>query len=154
VKNHVGVLTRIAGLFSRRGYNIESFTAGATENKDVTYITIQLMGDEEILEQIKNQLKKIVDVIKVTELKPGQSIQIESAFVKVKSNDNNRSNIMEIAQVFRANIIAMTHDHMILELTTDGEKINAFIELMEPYGVIEFIRSGTIGLQGDDKVLL
>lgn len=153
VENNSGVLSRIAGLFARRCYNIDSLTVGKTENQEISRMTITVIGDEQILEQIKKQLNKLIEVIKIVELIPGDSVSRELVFVKVKADNNTRSNIIEISNIFRAQIVDVAQNSLILQITGDGEKVKAFIEMIEPFGILEFIRSGATGLQRGDKVL-
>lgn len=153
VENNFGVLSRISGLFARRGYNIDSLTVGTTENAKFSRITITVTGDEQILTQIKKQLNKLIDVITVIELKPEESITRELVFIKVKADDTNRSQVVEIANLFRANIVDVARESLILEITGTRDKIDAFFNMIEPYGILEFIRSGDTGLQRGSKVL-
>lgn len=147
VENNFGVLSRIAGLFARRGYNIDSLTVGTTEDAKVSRITITVTGDEHILAQIKKQLNKLIDVIKVIELKPEDSIRRELVFIKVKANDETRSNIVEISNLFRANVVDVARESLVLEITGTRDKVDAFFNMIEPYGILEFVRSGDTGLQ-------
>jgi acetolactate synthase-1/3 small subunit len=153
VENNAGVLSRIAGLFARRCFNIDSLTVGTTEDEALSRMTIVVTGDDQTLEQIKKQLNKLVEVIKVVELMPKESIRRELVFIKVKADNATRSNVIEISNIFRANIVDVAKESLILELTGDGAKIEAFMELMEPYGVLEFIRSGATGLERGSSVL-
>lgn len=153
VENNFGVLSRIAGLFARRGYNIDSLTVGTTEDNKVSRITITVTGDEQILSQIIKQLNKLIDVIKVIELKPEDSIRRELVFIKVKANDETRTPIVEIANMFRANIVDVARESLIIEITGTRDKVDAFFNMVEPYGIIEFVRSGDTGLQrGKQKI--
>ncbi|MDO4287687.1 MAG: acetolactate synthase small subunit [Eubacterium sp.] len=151
VENNFGVLSRIAGLFARRGYNIDSLTVGTTEDAQVSRITITVTGDEEIVEQIKKQLNKLIDVIKVIELKSGESIRRELVFIKVKANDETRSNIVEISNLFRAKVVDVSRESLVLEITGTRDKVDAFFNMIEPYGILEFVRSGDTGLQRGHK---
>ena len=153
VENNSGVLSRISGLFARRCYNIDSLTVGKTENQEISRMTITVIGDEHILEQIKKQLNKLIEVIKIVELTPGDSVSRELVFVKVKADNNTRSNIIQISNIFRAQIVDVAHSSLILQITGDEEKVKAFIDMVEPFGILEFIRSGATGLQRGDKVL-
>lgn len=153
VENNFGVLSRISGLFARRGYNIDSLTVGTTENSEFSRITITVTGDEQILTQIKKQLNKLIDVITVIELKPENSITRELVFIKVKANDSNRTQIVEISNMFRANIVDVARESLVLELTGTRDKISAFFNMIEPYGILEFIRSGDTGLQRGADVI-
>jgi acetolactate synthase-1/3 small subunit len=153
VDNNPGVLSRISGLFSRRGYNIESITAGVTANPKYTRITIVTSGDEDILNQIEKQVAKLIDVRDVKVLPPSESVYRELALIKVKANAKNRQGVISIADIFRANIIDVSPDSLIIELTGDQDKINAFIGLLEGYEILELARTGIAGLcRGSDNV--
>jgi len=127
VENNFGVLSRISGLFARRGYNIDSLTVGTTENAKFSRITITVTGDEQILTQIKKQLNKLIDVITVIELKPEESITRELVFIKVKTDDVTRSQIVEIANMFRANIVDVARESLVIEITGTRYKIEGFL---------------------------
>jgi len=146
VENSSGVLSRIAGLFSRRAYNIESLTVGTTDDESISRMTITVFGDRNTLEQIKKQLNKLIEVIKIIELKPEKSVCRELMIIRVNSV-GIRSDIMEVANIFRANIIDVATDNLVLELTGDKSKIDAFLELVEPFGIQEIVRTGIAGLQ-------
>lgn len=146
VENSSGVLSRISGLFSRRAYNIDSLSVGTTEDRRFSRMTITVCGDEQIFEQIKKQLNKLIEVIKITELKPESSVCRELMMIRVNSN-GSRSNIMEIANIFRASIIDVASDSLVLELTGDRNKIDAFQNMLEPFGIIEVVRTGIAGLE-------
>jgi acetolactate synthase-1/3 small subunit len=147
VENKFGVLTRISALFARRGYNIDSLTVGMTEDEEISRITMVVTADEQTLEQIKKQLNKLINVIKVTELKKEGSIARELVFIKVKADGRTRSNIVEISNLFRAHVIDVSKESLILQITGTPSKIKAFKNMIEPYGIIEFVRSGITGLQ-------
>lgn len=153
VENNSGVLSRIAGLFARRGYNIDSLTVGPTEDAKVSRITIAVTGDEQILIQIKKQLNKLIDVIKVIELRQEDSIRRELVFIKVKAKDDTRSQIVEVANMFRANIVDVARESLIIEITGTRDKVDAFFNMVEPYGILEFVRSGDTGLQRGSQKL-
>lgn len=146
VDNTSGVLSRISGLFSRRGYNIESITAGVTADPRFTRITIVASGDDEILEQIEKQVAKLVDVRDVKELKPEESVYRELVLIKVRAAMEQRQGIIAIADSFRAKIIDFASESLMIELTGDQQKIDAFIGLMEDYGILELARTGIAGL--------
>ena len=147
VKNHPGVLSRIAGLFTRRGYNIVSIAAGTTENPKYTRITIVAEGDKKTLDQIVHQLNKQLDVIKVVVLERDKSIGRELALVKIEVKSGmERLEIMEIADVFRINIVDIGKKIITAEVTGPTEKINAFIELVSEFGIKEIVRTGKIAL--------
>ncbi|MCT4565693.1 MAG: acetolactate synthase small subunit [Maledivibacter sp.] len=147
VENHSGVLSRIAGLFSRRGYNIDSLSVGVTENPNLSRMTITVTGDDYILEQIKKQLNKLIDVIKVIELKPDKSVYRDLVLIKVKADAKDRASINETVNIFRANIIDVSAETLTIELTGDAGKISAFVEVMKPYGIMELVRTGFTGIQ-------
>ncbi|WP_330651581.1 acetolactate synthase small subunit [Tepidibacter aestuarii] len=147
VENHSGVLSKIAGLFTRRGYNIDSLSVGETENPKISRMTIVVNSDDYTLEQIKKQLNKLIDVIKVIQLEPEKSICRELVFIKITAKSNQRASIHETVNIFRAKVIDISTETMTIELTGDFEKISAFIEIIKPYGIIELVRTGFTGLQ-------
>ena len=144
--NTSGVLSRIAGLFSRRGYNIESITAGVTADPKYTRITIVTMGDNEILDQIEKQVAKLVDVRDVKELKPEESVYRELALIKVRANAQERQGVIAIADIFRAKIIDVAPESLIIELTGNQDKVDAFLGLLSGYEILELARTGIAGL--------
>ncbi|MCM1569527.1 MAG: acetolactate synthase small subunit [Roseburia sp.] len=146
VDNTSGVLSRISGLFSRRGYNIESITAGVTADSRYSRITIVASGDDEILEQIEKQVRKLVDVRDVKELKPEESVYRELVLIKVKVSVEQRQNVISITDIFRANIIDVSSESLVIELTGNQSKIEAFINLLEGYEILELARTGIAGL--------
>lgn len=152
VENSSGVLSRIAGLFSRRAYNIESLTVGTTDDHRISRMTITVFGDRGTLEQIKKQLNKLIEVIKIIELIPEKSVCRELMMIRVKST-GVRSDIMEVANIFRANIIDVSADNLVLEMTGDRSKIDALLNLLEPFGILEIVRTGIAGLQRGQSIL-
>ena len=153
VDNTSGVLSRISGLFSRRGYNIESITAGVTADPRFTRITIVTSGDDEILDQIEKQVEKLVDVCDIKELKSESSVYRELALIKVRCGREQRQGIISISDIFRANIIDVSPEGLIVELTGDQDKIDAFISLLDGYEILELARTGIAGLgRGPDNV--
>lgn len=154
VDNTSGTLSRISGLFSRRGYNIESITAGTTADPRFTRITIVASGDDDILEQIEKQVAKLVDVRDIHELKPGDSVYRELALVKVKADALQRQQIITMANVFRGNIVDVSNDSLIIEITGGQDKIEAFLRLLDGYTILELARTGIAGLgRGIDSVV-
>ena len=147
VDNTSGVLSRISGLFSRRGYNIESITAGTTSNPKYTRITIVATGDEAILEQIEKQVGKLIDVRQILELKPDSSVFRELILIKIKAKDDQRQAIVSVSDIFRAKIIDVDIDSMIIELTGNQSKIDAFLDLLAGYEILEIARTGIAGLR-------
>jgi acetolactate synthase-1/3 small subunit len=146
VDNTSGVLSRISGLFSRRGYNIESITAGVTADPRFTRITIVTSGDDEVLEQIEKQVGKLVDVRDIKELKPEESVYRELVLIKVKASAEQRQSIIAIADIFRAKIIDVAAESLIVELTGNQNKIEAFIGLLDGHEILELARTGIAGL--------
>lgn len=154
VDNTSGVLSRIAGLFSRRGYNIDSITAGLTADPRYTRITIVTSGDDVILEQIEKQVAKLVDVRDIHELKPDDSVYRELAMVKVRCTPDERQGILATANIFRGNIVDVSPESLIIEITGNQSKIDAFIKLLEGHEILELARTGIAGLgRGTDKVV-
>lgn len=154
VNNNAGVLSRITGLFSRRGYNIDSITAGVTADPRFTRITIVTSGDEEILDQIEKQVSKLVDVRDVRELKPEKSVYRELCLIKVKSTPEKRQGVIAVADIFRAKIVDVNVNSLIVELTGNQTKIEAFIGLLADYEILEIARTGIAGLaRGTDDVI-
>ncbi len=154
VENTSGVLSRISGLFSRRGYNIESITAGTTYNPKYTRITIVACGDENILDQIEKQVGKLIDVKEVRELEPDSSVFRELILIKVRATDTQRQSIVSVSDIFRAKIIDVDVDSMIIELTGNQSKIEAFLDLLKDYEILEIARTGVAGLRrGTDGVI-
>ena len=153
VKNSSGVLSRVSGLFSRRGYNIESITAGTTENPSVSRMTITLTEDNDVLEQVKKQLNKLEEVISITYLKSNESVYRELVLIKVRASAENRAAINETVKIFRSKIIDLSKDTLTIELTGDENKISALINLMEEYGIEELVRTGVTALQRGEKTI-
>ena len=152
--NTSGVLSRISGLFSRRGYNIESITAGVTADPRYSRVTIVTSGDDEILEQIEKQLGKLVDVLSIKELTPGESVYRELVLIKVKAEAEKRQSLISLTDVFRAKIIDVAPESLIIELTGDQSKIDAFIGLLDGYEILELARTGIAGLgRGTDNIV-
>jgi len=146
VDNTAGVLSRVAGLFSRRGYNIDSLTVGETENAKISRMTVVASGEDNVLEQIKNQLTKLEDVIEIVELGRDYSVCRELVLVKVLANAEERTQLNTIANIFRANVVDVSSDFMMMEMTGDINKINAFIKLLDGFEINELVRTGVTGL--------
>lgn len=153
VKNSSGVLSRVSGLFSRRGYNIDSLTVGRTENKEISRMTITLNGDIDVLEQVVKQLNKLEDVIRVVNLKESNSVYRELVLIKVKAYAERCAAINEIVKIFRCKIIDVSVDTLTIELTGDGNKVSALIKLMEEYGIEELVRTGVTALQRGENTI-
>ena len=146
VANTSGVLNRVAALFSRRGYNIDSLTVGVTENPEYSRMTIVCTGDDEILEQIEKQISKLVDVIEITELSDYDSVCRELILVKVGVSGEQRQQVIAVADVFRAKIVDVSAESLMVELTGNQSKLDAFIELLQGYEIQQLVRTGITGL--------
>ena len=151
VENKSGVLTRVAGLFSRRGYNIDSLAVGVTEDPTISRMTIVVKGDDHVLEQVTKQLNKLIDVIRVTDLGAEESVERELALIKVAADANNRSEIIQIVDIFRARIIDVAAKSMTIEVTGDEDKILGIEQLLRPFGIKEMVRTGKIALTRGGK---
>ena len=146
VENKFGVLARIATLFAARGFNIDSLAVGETEQQDISRMTIVVRGDDRILEQVEKQLNKLVDVIKVTDFKEAAHLERDLALIKVRADKTNRSEILQITSIFRARIIDVAADSVIIETTGDEEKITALMAMLKPFGIKELCRTGIIAM--------
>jgi len=146
VENNPGVLARVAGLFSRRGFNIDSLAVGRTESPDVSRMTIVVEGDARILEQVTKQLHKLIDVIKISDITPESYVDRELVLIKVHIDPIRRGEIMQIADIFRARIVDLGRKTITLECTGNDGKINAFEESLRPYGIKELVRTGKIAM--------
>ena len=151
VENHQGVLSRIAGLFSGRGYNLESITAGVTTDPQITRITLVCKGEDNVFDQIKKQLNKLIDIIKITDLSPLPSLHRELALIKVRAMPNLRGEVFQVADVFRARVLDVGIDSMVLEVTGSSDKIDNFIAVLQPYSIREVARSGLISMERGRK---
>jgi len=153
VENHPGVLSRVAGLFSRRGFNIDSLAVGVTEDPTISRMTIVVNGDDYIVEQVTKQLNKLIDVIKVKKLNPKEAVERELALIKVNANSQTRSDIIQITEIFRANIVDVSKETLTIEISGDEDKIEALIELLKQYGIREVVRTGLIAIERGNKVI-
>ncbi|MGH4013500.1 MAG: acetolactate synthase small subunit [Pseudonocardiaceae bacterium] len=146
VENKPGVLARVAGLFSRRGFNIHSLAVGPTECPDISRMTIVVAVDELPLEQVTKQLNKLVNVIKIVELDPSVAVQRELLLVKVRADATVRSQVLETVQLFRAKVIDVSPEALTIEATGTGDKLDALLRMLEPYGVREMVQSGLVAI--------
>ena len=146
VQNRFGVLTRIAGLFSGRGFNIDTLNVGPTQNDKISRMTIVVVGNDQVLEQVVKQLKKLVDVLEVYDFKDGDVIDRELILLKVKANSSARPEVMQICDIFRAKIVDVQSSSLAIEVTGDESKIDKFLALMKPFGILELSRTGRIAL--------
>ncbi|HWA86048.1 MAG TPA: acetolactate synthase small subunit [Opitutus sp.] len=147
VENKFGVLARVAGMFSGRGFNIDSLNVAPTHDPSLSRITAILNGDEAQLDLCIKQLRKLVNVVDVIDFKEGQAVARELVLVKVTVDAKTRSEIVQIADIFRAKIVNLTHENLIIELTGDDDKISALLGLLEPFGILELARTGRLALK-------
>ena len=146
VEDKPGVLNRVASLFRRRAFNIESLTVGHTETEGVSRMTISVDGDEQSMERLTAYLYKLVNVIQVYDLSAVPSVSRDLAMIKVNAGPDNRTHIMQIVDVFRARIVDVTNSSFIIEITGDEEKIEGFIDVLRPWGIIEMVRTGVVAM--------
>jgi len=152
VENHPGVLAQISGLLSGRGFNIRSIAAGETEDSSVTRIIMVVAGDDRIIDQVKKQLGRLVDVIRITDLTEVPSVDRELALVKVSTTVSRRAEVFQIADVFRAKVVDIAHKSLTVEVTGVTEKVEALIEMLEPFGIKEIVRTGKISMARGEGV--
>lgn len=146
VENHFGVLARVSGMFSARGYNIDSLCVGETEDPTASRMTVVVRGDDRVLEQIVKQLKKLVEVIEVTDLTHESYVERELVMVKVAAEGSRRSEITDIATIFRAKVVDISAGAITVEVTGSAGKVKAFIDMMRPFGIRELVRTGRIAI--------
>ena len=155
VENNPGVTSKISGLFTRRGFNIDSFSSGVTADPRYTRITIVASGDEQILEQIEKQLGKLEDVLDIKKLEPGASVTRELIMVKLRATDTQRQAVLNVTEIFHGKIVDVTHDSMIIELIGNQDKLDNFIDLLSGYEILELARTGITGLtRGSNDVVM
>ncbi len=152
VENKSGVLAKISGLFSRRGFNIESLAVGPTENDKISRITIVVNAENHGIEQIVKQLYKLINVIKIQELDPLNIVERELVLIKVSTDSKTRAEVLEIVNIFRANIVDVGKKSLIVEITGARSKINALEEMLRPYGILELVRTGKIACSRGSKI--
>lgn len=153
VGNHAGVLSRVVGLFSRRGFNIESLAVGVTEDQDVSRITIVVDGDEYTLDQVSKQLNKLIDVIKLKKLDKHDSVSRELALIKVNATAATRSEIIQIVEIFRANIVDVSKSTLTIEISGGTDKVAALEDMLRQFGIREIVRTGTIAIERGNKYI-
>ena len=146
VEDKPGLLTRVAGLFARRGFNIESLAVGATEIDGLSRITVAVDVEDAPLEQVTKQLNKLVNVIKIVELDPAQSVQREHLLIKVRVDNSTRSQVLEAVNLFRARVVDVATDALVIEVTGDSGKTQALLKVLEPYGIKEMAQSGLLAI--------
>ena len=147
VENKFGVLARVSGMFSGRGFNIDSLNVAPTHDASLSRITAVMKGDEAQLDLCIKQLRKLVNVVDVIDFKEGQAVERELVLVKVRASTDTRSEIVQIADIFRAKIVNLSHENLIIELTGTDDKINALVSLLEPFGILELARTGRLALK-------
>ena len=151
VENKAGVLARVAGLFSGRGFNIDSLTVGPSADRTLSRMTITVTGDDQTIEQINKQLNKLIDVIKILDLTGEEFIERELMMICVAAASKNRSEIMEIANVFQAKVVDISHNTLTIEISGSGAKVDALLELLRPFGIKEMVRSGRTVMKRSPK---
>ena len=153
VENHAGVLSRVAGLFSRRGFNIDSLAVGVTENPEVSRMTIVVDGDEYTVEQVSKQLNKLIDVIKLKKLDKAESVSRELALIKVAADTSTRSEIIQIVGIFRANIVDVSKTTLTVEISGSADKVAALEDMLREFGIREIVRTGTIAIERGNRII-
>ena len=151
VENKAGVLAKISGLFSRRGFNIESLAVGPTEDERISRITIVVNAETHSMEQVIKQLYKLINVLKIQELDPSNIVERELVLIKVSADNNTRAEILEIINIFRANIVDVAKKSLIIEITGNSSKIQGLEDMLKPYGILELIRTGKIACSRGSK---
>ncbi len=151
VENKPGVLTRVAGLFARRGFNIDSLVVGETENPQLSRMTITVDEQDQPVEQVTKQLHKLINVLKITDLDPSGSVERELLLIKVKADAQNRAEIMQMVEIFGATIVDVTSDILLIEMTGTREKVGAFIDVLAPFGIVELMRTGRLAMSRGRK---
>ncbi len=153
VENRSGVLSRVAGLFSRRGFNIESLAVGVTENPEVSRMTIVVDGDEYTVEQVSKQLNKLIDIIKIRALENSESVSRELALIKVNATSSTRSEIVQIVEIFRAKIVDVSKNTLTVEISGASDKVGALEDMLRQFGIKEIVRTGTIAIERGNKYI-
>jgi acetolactate synthase-1/3 small subunit len=151
VENKPGVLTRVAGLFARRGFNIDSLVVAETENSQLSRMTITVDEQDRTVEQVTKQLHKLINVLKITDLDPTGSVERELLLVKVKADTQTRAEIMQMVEIFGARIVDVTSEVLLIEMTGTREKVGAFIDLLAPFGIVELMRTGRLAMSRGRK---
>jgi len=154
VNNQPGVLSRVVGLFSRRGYNIDSLSVGAAEDPKISRITIVVTGDRPIVEQIEKQVAKLIDVITVVELTLQGSIQCELLLVKVTTSEKTRAAVVELSEIFKAKIMDVTETTLTMQITGNMDKVASFLHLLRPYGITELVRTGMTAMERGSQAMV
>jgi acetolactate synthase-1/3 small subunit len=153
VEDRPGVLTRVASLFRRRGFNIQSLAVGATEEEGISRMTIVVDGDNGVVEQVERQLNKLIDVIKVTDLTGEESVLRELALVKVRCDSARRGEVLDLVEIFRAQVVDVSPESLIIQIVAEEDRFGALVELLRPYGVLEMVRTGTVAMLRGQQVI-
>lgn len=153
VENHAGVLSRVVGLFTRRGYNINSLSVGTTQDETISRITLEVTGDEQIIEQISKQVSKMMEVLKIKVLRDSDAVVRELALIKVRSTTKTRGEIMEITSIFRSKIVDISPNTLTIEMSGGVKKIDALLAMVEPYGIEEISRTGITAIERGTNTL-
>ena len=153
VQNQPGVLVRVASMFSRRQFNIDSLSVGVTQSPDFSRITVVVHGDEAIVNQMIKQLEKLLEVVAVQRLDASSAVYRGMTLIKVQANDSNRLDVLKLTELFRAHVIDVQSTTLIFEITGDDEKVSAFMRLLSPYGILEVIRTGLISLERGEHTI-
>lgn len=153
VENHSGVLARVANLFARRGFNIESLAVGTTQNPEISRITVSIIADEEQIIQVVKQLHKLPIVLKVKRLEPGAHFTRELVFIKVNCTAENRTSVLQIVDIFRGHIVDVSPSTATVEISGNDDKIQALSELLTPFGILEMVRTGLIAIERGERIL-
>ncbi|MBN2311939.1 MAG: acetolactate synthase small subunit [Candidatus Hydrogenedentes bacterium] len=151
VENHFGVLARVSSMFSARGYNIDSLCVGETEDPAVSRMTVVVPGDDRVLEQIEKQLNKLIEVIEIVDLTQEDYVERELVMVKVSATNSVRTEVLEVANIFRAKVVDLAKDAIVVEVTGTEGKVQAFIDMMRPFGIRELVRTGRIAIARSPK---
>ena len=155
VEDRPGVLTRVASLFRRRGFNIHSLAVGTTEEEGISRMTIVVDGDNGIVEQVQQQLYKLIDVVKVTDLTGEEAVLRELALVKVRCEASNRREVLDLIDIFRAQVVDVSSESLIIQIVAEEDRFDALVELLRPYGVLEMVRTGRVAmLRGEEAIAL
>ncbi|HJM89240.1 MAG TPA: acetolactate synthase small subunit [Dehalococcoidia bacterium] len=152
VEDRPGVLTRVASLFRRRGFNIDSLAVGTTEEQGISRMTIVLEGEDGIVEQVEHQLNKLIDVIKVSDLSQVETVSRELALLKVRCGTLNRREVIDIVEIFRAQVVDVSPTTLVIQIVAEGDRLEALIENLKPYGVLEMVRTGRVAMARGEQV--
>ncbi|KNY29279.1 acetolactate synthase small subunit [Pseudobacteroides cellulosolvens] len=153
VQNHAGVLSRVSGLFSRRGFNIDSLAVGVTEDPEISRITIVVDGDDYTVDQVTKQLNKLIDVLKIKRLEKSDSVSRELALIKVTATTQTRAEIIQIVEIFRAKIVDVSKTTLTIEASGSSDKVSALEDMLKQYGIVEIVRTGTIAIERGNKYI-